>query len=163
METNRCKLVELQETDYVDVKRLYSDVKVREFLGGPVSEEEFNAKFERMIKSKNDAIYWVIRQRESSLFIGLISLALHHDGVHVGKHINYEKFILLFIILIYFSQYGCSKRMTYEYSNLLDDESKNQLVDVLMFGYKINNGKFNKKWTLNFISEFREFVMFKGK
>jgi hypothetical protein len=53
--------------------------------------------------------------------------------------------------------------MTYEYSNLLDDESKNQLVDVLMFGYKINNGKFNKKWTLNFISEFREFMMFKGK
>ncbi|PNT92822.1 GNAT family N-acetyltransferase [Clostridium thermosuccinogenes] len=88
METNRCKLVKLQETDYVDVKRLYSDVKVREFLGGPVSEEEFNAKFERMIKSKNDAIYWVIRQRESSLFIGLISLALHHDGV--STEVSYQ-------------------------------------------------------------------------
>ena len=89
IETNRCKLVELQETDYEDVKRLYSDIKVREFLGGTtVSEEVYRIKFGKMSKSKNNALYWVIRQRENCLFVGLISLDLHHDGV--STEVSYQ-------------------------------------------------------------------------
>lgn len=88
IETNRCQLVELQEADYEDVKKLYSDLKVREFLGGPVSEEVYREKFKKMLISESFQIYWVIRQKDSSLFVGLISLDLHHDGV--STEVSYQ-------------------------------------------------------------------------
>lgn len=88
IETNRCRLIELQEADCEDVKRLYMDIQVREFLGGTVSEETYQINFSNMCKLRTDALYWVIREKENGLFIGLISLDLHHDGV--STEVSYQ-------------------------------------------------------------------------
>ncbi|MEG2289376.1 MAG: hypothetical protein RSA29_03675 [Clostridium sp.] len=42
MNTNRCNINNLHENDYEDVKNLYSNEKVREFLGGTLDMEGYN-------------------------------------------------------------------------------------------------------------------------
>ena len=82
METIHCKLVNLQATDYQNVRELYTNEEVRKYLGGPiVDEQEFRAKFFNMLESSApDFYYWVIRANINNDFIGLISLSKHHDG-----------------------------------------------------------------------------------
>lgn len=86
--TNRCKLMEIQQSDYDDVKELYLDDEVRKFLGGAVEEKYCVVKFNEMLELKNSHWYWVIRNKESMEFIGLISLDTHVDGI--GTEISYQ-------------------------------------------------------------------------
>jgi len=86
--TNRCKLLKIQETDYEEVKKLYTDERVRQFLGGIVEEQIYRAKFTDMCDVNNKGLYWVIRQKDSDQFIGLVSLSLHHDGI--STEISYQ-------------------------------------------------------------------------
>ncbi|MDU4891421.1 MAG: GNAT family N-acetyltransferase [Clostridium sp.] len=88
METKRCIVQNLKEDDYDDVKLLYFSNKVREFLGGVISNERYNSNFKEMIDSKEDALYWVIRLKNTNDFIGLVSIDTHHDGVH--KELSYQ-------------------------------------------------------------------------
>lgn len=87
-ETNRCKLLKIQETDYEEVKKLYTDERVRQFLGGTVREQIYRAKFIDMCDVNNEGLYWVIRQKNNDQFIGLVSLSLHHDGI--STEISYQ-------------------------------------------------------------------------
>ena len=45
IETNRCKILKLQKSDYENIKELYFDEDVRRFLGGVYNEETFNNNF----------------------------------------------------------------------------------------------------------------------
>ncbi|MFA5522833.1 MAG: GNAT family N-acetyltransferase [Tissierellales bacterium] len=81
IETNRCILSKIQKTDYEDVRMLYTDEKVREFLGGIIEENIYMIKFINMCDESNGYLYWVIRHKEDNQFVGLVSLDLHHDGV----------------------------------------------------------------------------------
>jgi [ribosomal protein S5]-alanine N-acetyltransferase len=83
METNRCKLSELQKSDYEDIKRLYINEKVREFLGGTVTEKQYKKGFEAMLQAGEASLYWVVREKASSEFMGLVSLDPHHDGAAI--------------------------------------------------------------------------------
>lgn len=88
LETNRCKLLEIQARDFDDVKQLYLDSEVRKFLGGVIEEKDCLIKFNQMLKLKVDQWHWVIREKQSMVFIGLISLDPHVDGL--GKEISYQ-------------------------------------------------------------------------
>lgn len=87
-ETKRCKLFKVQETDYEEVKKLYKDERVRQFLGGIVEEKIYRLKFTDMCNTNNNSLYWVIRQKDDNQFIGLVSLDLHHDGI--STEISYQ-------------------------------------------------------------------------
>ena len=88
LEMNRCKLSNLQEIDYVEVKQLYFDAKVREFLGGTIDDVVYTNRFNCMLEQSADSHYWVIRQQQDNQFIGLISLDLHHNGIDM--EISYQ-------------------------------------------------------------------------
>jgi len=80
IETNRCFMTRVQYSDYEELKELYTDERVRKFLGGIVSNERFDASFNNMITCNENSYYWVVRLRNIGEFIGLISLDKHHDG-----------------------------------------------------------------------------------
>ncbi|SHH33626.1 ribosomal-protein-alanine N-acetyltransferase [Clostridium collagenovorans DSM 3089] len=88
MDTDRCIVENLKQDDYDDVKLLYLDKKVREFLGGVVSEARYNSSFKEMINHNEDSLYWVIRLKNTNDFIGLVSIDTHHDGVY--KELSYQ-------------------------------------------------------------------------
>lgn len=88
MGTNRCTVQNLKQDDYDDVKLLYFDNKVREFLGGVISDERYNSSFKEMINNKEDSLYWVVRLKNTNDFIGLVSIDTHHDGVY--KELSYQ-------------------------------------------------------------------------
>lgn len=87
-ETNRCRLTKIQESDYEEVKKLYTDERVRQFLGGIVEEKIYRIKFSDMCGANNNSFYWTIRQKDDNQFIGLVSLDLHHDGI--STEISYQ-------------------------------------------------------------------------
>ena len=88
LETLRCRLDALREEDYNAVKQLYTDEKVRQYLGGIVGEAAYKAKFSKMLEHDADSLYWVIQQRHNGEFIGLISLDLHHDNA--SREVSYQ-------------------------------------------------------------------------
>nr|WP_207751287.1 GNAT family N-acetyltransferase [Anaeromonas frigoriresistens] len=81
-------LTEVQNSDYEEVRKLYFDEKVRKFLGGIVSNERYNSSFYNMITSDKNSFYWVVRLKNNSEFIGLVSLDKHHDGF--STEISYQ-------------------------------------------------------------------------
>jgi ribosomal-protein-alanine N-acetyltransferase len=87
-ETKKCKLFKIQKNDYEDVMKLYTDERVRQFLGGIVEEPVYKIKFDDMCCVENKGLYWVIRQKDDNQFIGLVSLDLHHDGI--STEISYQ-------------------------------------------------------------------------
>lgn len=87
-ESNRCKLSKIQESDYEEIKKLYTDERVRQFLGGIVEEKIYRIKFLNMCDANNKSFYWTIRQKYGNQFIGIVSLDLHHDGI--STEISYQ-------------------------------------------------------------------------
>ena len=87
-ETNRCSIQTFRGTDFQDVSELYLNPQVRRFLGGIRQAEEMNEVLESMVNPAVDSYYWVIREKESQLFIGLVSLDPHHDGEYL--EISYQ-------------------------------------------------------------------------
>ncbi len=88
METNRCIINRVQASDYEDIKKLYMNERVREFLGGPVSNEKYDESFKAIMSAEAGDFYWVARARGTNEFIGLVSLDTHHDGVN--KELSYQ-------------------------------------------------------------------------
>ena len=80
IETNRCKIDILQDSDYEKVRELFTNEKVRKFLGGTVSTESFNSSFDNMLTCNENSYYWVVRLKYNNEVIGLVSLDKHHDG-----------------------------------------------------------------------------------
>jgi len=82
LETKRCVLVEVHERDEKEIQRLYEDEECRRYLGGRVSERKFKENFQQLIQSPEAKTYWVVREKETHAFVGVISLDTHHDGIH---------------------------------------------------------------------------------
>lgn len=81
METSRCRLEILKESDYEKVKELYLNEVVRKYLGGIISNESFNNSFRNMLTCEASAFYWIVRLKDKDEVIGLVSLDKYHDGV----------------------------------------------------------------------------------
>lgn len=88
LETNRCLLLKLQQKDLQDIRKLYTNENVRQYLGGTWKDEDIQARFTRMLESSMDSLYWVVREKQSHKFIGLVSLDLHHD--EVNREVSYQ-------------------------------------------------------------------------
>lgn len=88
METERCLLKKVRGSDYSALKALFQNQKTRAFLGGIRNEDEFQEIFAGMVLAHKDACYWVIREKDSQEFIGLISLDRHHNGINT--EISYQ-------------------------------------------------------------------------
>lgn len=88
MDTSRCIIENLKQDDYDDVKLLYFNDKVREFLGGIISDERYNGIFKEMISNKEDSLYLIVRLKYTNDFVGLVSIDTHHDGV--SKELSYQ-------------------------------------------------------------------------
>jgi [ribosomal protein S5]-alanine N-acetyltransferase len=60
METERCTMTNLQESDFRAVKTIYANEDVRMFLGGIVIEEKILREnfFDRLICTDTDSLCW---------------------------------------------------------------------------------------------------------
>ncbi len=80
LETERCELCLIGRADAADVKGLYQNEEVRKYLGGVREEESMGAVMDEMLHPEEGAFYWVVREKGTGHFIGLVSLDRHHDG-----------------------------------------------------------------------------------
>jgi [ribosomal protein S5]-alanine N-acetyltransferase len=88
VETGRCLIKRFQKSDYVDVKKLYVNEEVRKFLGGIRQEDSIITVLEEMLNASDNSFYWVVREKHTNDFIGLVSLDPHHDGADL--EISYQ-------------------------------------------------------------------------
>lgn len=82
LKTNRCKINNIKKEDYEDIKKLYFNKEVREFLGGIVDKQAYDHIFSQIITYDKNSFYWVVRYHVNDEFIGLVSLDRHHDGIN---------------------------------------------------------------------------------
>lgn len=82
-ETERCSINTFQKSDFVDVKQLYQNEEVRKYLGGIRPEDSIEVALDEMLYPSDDSFYWVVREKHTADFIGLISLDPHHEGVYL--------------------------------------------------------------------------------
>ncbi|AYA78498.1 N-acetyltransferase [Bacillus sp. Y1] len=87
-ETERCFMNNLQKSDTMDVKKLYVNQKVRKYLGGTLQEHSIEQVLDDMLNAGTDSMYWVVREKHTEDFIGLVSLDPHHDGDYL--EISYQ-------------------------------------------------------------------------
>lgn len=88
METDRCILTALMPSDYNDVRKLYVNKQVRKYLGGVLNTHQYDKRFRNMFRQKGNAFYWVVRDKKTQSFMGLISLDDHHNAQH--KEVSYQ-------------------------------------------------------------------------
>lgn len=88
LETNRCILSYIQIDDYDDVKLLYVNEDVRRYLGGTQNNKNIQASFTKMIHTRIESLYFIVREKYTKEFIGLISLDTHHDGI--STEVSYQ-------------------------------------------------------------------------
>ncbi|MEY8348665.1 GNAT family N-acetyltransferase [Bacillus cereus] len=80
IETQRCLLDEIHESDYENVKELYLNTEVRKYLGGPRKEETIREVLNDMLRPNENCWYWIVREKQTKEFMGIVSLDPHHIG-----------------------------------------------------------------------------------
>lgn len=90
-ETERCLINTIEAPDYTDVKNLYGNDEVRKFLGGIRSDNSIKEVFADMLNSGNDSFYWVVREKHTDNFIGLVSLDLTTKKFTLNFHISFYR------------------------------------------------------------------------
>lgn len=88
METSRTIFSKPNAADYQDLFKLHSDEEVRKYLGGTVTKDEFDKKFKDFSTAELPEAYWVVREKETKSFIGLVCITRHHDQKHF--EVSYE-------------------------------------------------------------------------
>lgn len=87
LKTASCLLTSLEQSDYEDVKELFTCHDVRKYLGGVIETNQYDRKFANMLAA-NDEWTFTIRRLDNMAFVGLISLNEHQDGI--GTEISYQ-------------------------------------------------------------------------
>ncbi|RDW20265.1 GNAT family N-acetyltransferase [Oceanobacillus arenosus] len=80
IDTERCYFNTFTKADNADVKKLFVNQAVRKYLGGIRDEESILNVLDDMINPPDNAFYWVVREKQTNNFIGLVSLDPHHEG-----------------------------------------------------------------------------------
>lgn len=78
--TDRCNITPLEASDRDVFVDLYLNDQVREFLGGISEPRKSLIRFQEMLGDK-DAMHWSVRLKDSNVFVGLINIDKHHDGI----------------------------------------------------------------------------------
>ncbi|WP_054708274.1 GNAT family N-acetyltransferase [Bacillus sp. JCM 19041] len=79
-ETARCSIKRFSRNDQSDVEALYVNEQVRQFLGGP-RQVDLTKERDEMLASPAHSNHWVVREKQTNDFIGLVTLDPHHNGV----------------------------------------------------------------------------------
>lgn len=80
METERCSIKIINPADYIDLKKLYDDAKVWDYLGGQRSLQQIEDRITEWINPQENSSYWIVRELVSGTFLGSILLTPHYDG-----------------------------------------------------------------------------------
>ena len=81
METDRCSLAGFIEADHDSCMRLFTDSRVRHYLGGPRSKESAQEIVSSWIHRKAPvARRWAVRLKSNEELIGIVSISVHYDG-----------------------------------------------------------------------------------
>lgn len=86
--TERCTLSIFRQSDYGDAEKIFANSRVRAFLGGIREPKSVAASLENMANPEEGSYYWIVRDKRSKEFIGLVSLDAHHD--EQGKEVSYQ-------------------------------------------------------------------------
>lgn len=78
----------IRETDFNDVRNLYTDPEVRKYLGGIREKNSIKSAMEKMLNPSRNSFYWIVREKQTGCFIGLVSLDPHHEGDY--QEISYQ-------------------------------------------------------------------------
>ncbi|MUV36453.1 8-oxo-dGTP diphosphatase [Lentibacillus sp. JNUCC-1] len=78
--TKRCVLAPIQSDNLEEVVNLYSNVRVRQYLGGACEVDDIKITFRKMLETNEDDWNWVIRSKQTNEFIGLVNVAMHHSN-----------------------------------------------------------------------------------
>ncbi|WP_459499286.1 GNAT family N-acetyltransferase [Bacillus sp. C1] len=90
LETKRCVLETVHESDYENIKALYLNIEVRKYLGGPRKVETIKAVLDDMLHPKENCWYWIVREKETKEFMGVVSLNPHHASQDI--EVSYQFF-----------------------------------------------------------------------
>ncbi|MCU6713143.1 GNAT family N-acetyltransferase [Paenibacillus sp. J5C_2022] len=91
LNTTRCHISDIKESDFESLKLLWMDDQVRLYLGGAIKDESsLQMKFNDLLikTSQNGSYFFTIRLQETGEFVGLVSLDEYHDGNET--EISYE-------------------------------------------------------------------------
>jgi ribosomal-protein-alanine N-acetyltransferase len=88
METERMILSKPSEKNRMDIFQLKKNEQGRLYLGGAIAEEKLEERFNEIRMASKPEQYWIVHEKESGAFIGLVSITLYHDGIHY--EISYE-------------------------------------------------------------------------
>ncbi|MZQ80813.1 GNAT family N-acetyltransferase [Paenibacillus sp. 5J-6] len=80
METNRCSINITNQADYIDLLKLYNDIKVWDYLGGQRSSQQIEDRITEWINPQENCHYWTVKELGSGAFVGSILLTPHYDG-----------------------------------------------------------------------------------
>lgn len=72
----------LERADYAEVKELYINPNVRKYLGGTRQEGSIITMLDEMVHAEEDPFHWVVREKSTGDFIGVVSLDFHHEGTY---------------------------------------------------------------------------------
>lgn len=82
--SERCEFEDLQFSDIDDAVKLFTDDKVREYLGGKISEEEARSKLKDKIN--NESIWYLtVRLKETKEFVGIIIMTTTYNEDHTEE------------------------------------------------------------------------------
>lgn len=87
-ETERCSLSVFRKSDYMDVSKIFTDQEVRRYLGGIREPDSLKAILDDMLDPKPGSYYWVVREKRTEQFIGLVSLDSYHAGIN--QEVSYQ-------------------------------------------------------------------------
>jgi len=77
--SSNCVIERIQPEHYIDIQELYSNEKVRTYLGGVPQESYIEASFRGMLEAPFPNIYFYISLKTTGEFIGLVSIDEYHD------------------------------------------------------------------------------------
>lgn len=75
--TKNCKLVSLDATHDALIHALYTNDKVRAYLGGTRTKSQIQVIYEEFLTMP---YYWAVYEKQTNTACGLICLDQHHDG-----------------------------------------------------------------------------------
>lgn len=78
IQTEHCVLSPIIEVGFNELIPLFTDEKVRRYLGGPLPSEWAFNRLKESIQKSND-IRFTMRLKDSNVCIGLIFIAPHHN------------------------------------------------------------------------------------
>ncbi len=114
METSRTILIRPSKDDYDDVRSLHMHKEVSQYLGGPSDPEQFDAYFQKVLHPTPPNSYWVVKQKDTDVFMGFVVIDLHHDKKYY--EMSYQ-FLPEFWGQGYATE-ACSRVLTYAFNDL---------------------------------------------